>query len=383
MTDTESQSETNSESETAISTGDMFDNLDPIVQTKSSASEPKQAAVPWNLSRVDSEHLPWSEKYRPTRLDDVASHYEIIKSLKKFIERKTLPHLLFFGPSGTGKTTSILCCAREFYGQYINCMVLQLNASNERGIETVRTKIKNFVSNKNSIFLPAQMQNLFKLVILDEIDSMTVEAQGMLRQTIEKNSDTTRFCLICNDIDKINMALQSRCAPFRFSPLPQNDMYNTILKIVNQEKVNCEDEAILAIMKISHGDMRLSINMLQHITLTITKKITASDVYSITGYCAPISNTEIFDILMKIHNRQIRLKKAVNTIQQIILEHNLTIFNLLDELKNIILECKTLQDHQKIYLIDNFGKNEIYDSVGVDSINILLTLTSLFLIMPA
>ena len=151
--------------------------------------------------------LPWIEKYRPKEIDQVISHKEIITSLKKFIEKKSLPHLLFFGPSGSGKTSTIKCCANEIYGKYIDCMILELNASNERGIETVRTKIKNFVCNRNSIFLPLNVRGIFKLVILDEIDSMTVEAQGMLRQTIEKHSSTTRFCLICNDIDKINISI--------------------------------------------------------------------------------------------------------------------------------------------------------------------------------
>ncbi len=203
----------------------------------------------------NEKQLPWIEKYRPTEINRIISHKEIINSLQSFIKMRTLPNLLFFGPSGSGKTSTILCCANEIYNQYTACMVLQLNASNERGIETVRTKIKNFVSNRNSIFLPEGIRRIFKLVILDEIDSMTVEAQGMLRQTIEKNSNSTRFCLICNDIDKINIALQSRCALFRFSPIKMIDMKNRLIEICAFEKIEHDDDALDAIIKISRGDM--------------------------------------------------------------------------------------------------------------------------------
>ena len=112
------------------------------------------------------KQLPWIEKYRPSDINQIISHDDIILSLKRFICKKSLPHLLFYGPSGSGKTSTIKCCAKEIYGQYIDCMILELNASNERGIETVRTKIKNFVCNRNSIFLPMEMRGIFKLVIL-------------------------------------------------------------------------------------------------------------------------------------------------------------------------------------------------------------------------
>lgn len=331
--------------------------------------------------KTESEkNLPWVEKYRPKKMDDIISHQEIIMALKKFIELETLPHLLFFGPSGSGKTSTIKCCAREIYGKYIDYMILELNASNERGIETVRTKIKNFVSNKHSIFLPTAFGKTFKLVILDEIDSMTVEAQGMLRQTIEKNSVPTRFCLICNDIDKINLALQSRCALFRFSPLNSFDMKNRLEEICTIEKIDHKKNAIDAIIKITKGDMRAAINTLQHVKLTFNNKITTENVYKISGYCMPQVNNDIFDILVKLSNNKKNLPDCINEITDIVVENNITIFNLLEELKNIVLSSK-FSIKQKIFLIDGFANNEIYDAVNVDTKNILMIITSLFVLV--
>ncbi len=324
-------------------------------------------------------NLPWVEKYRPKQINEIISHKEIIMSLKKFIELGTLPHLLFFGPSGSGKTSTIKCCAREIYGKYIDYMILELNASNERGIDTVRTKIKNFVSNKHSIFLPATFGKIFKLVILDEIDSMTVEAQGMLRQTIEKNSVATRFCLICNDIDKINPALQSRCAMFRFSPLHPNDMKKKLDEICTSEKIDHDDDAIDAIIKITKGDMRAAINTLQQVGLTFNGKITMTDVYKISGYCMPQVNIEIFEILFQLSKSKKNLLNSINEITDIVIDNNITVFNLLEELKNIVMSSK-FTTKQKIFLIDGFAKNETYDAVNVDTKNILMTISSLFVL---
>jgi len=328
---------------------------------------------------MDNILLPWIEKYRPIEINEIVSHKDIINSLKGFIKMKTFPHLLFFGPSGSGKTSTILCCVKEIYGSYAPYMVLRLNASNERGIEIVRTKIKNFISSKTKFFLPKNMQDIFKLVILDEIDSMTVEAQGMLRHTIEKNSTTTRFCLICNNIDKINPALQSRCTLFRFPPLPTTDMSNKLVEICNCEKIKYEKGIIDIIIKISKGDMRFAINILQHLNLTLNKKIKVTDIYKITGNIMPDVNIKIFNILFALKNKKINLERSVNKIVDIVTKHNITIFNLLDELKNLVLNDSRLTLREKIFLIDNFAVNEIYDSISIDHKIIITIISSLFI----
>lgn len=330
-----------------------------------------------------TRQLPWVEKYRPKQINNIISHQEIIQSLKKCISMNVLPHLLFFGPSGTGKTSTIICCANEIYGEkYADCMILQLNASNERGIETVRTKIKEFVSNKNSIFLPPEMKEkgVFKLVILDEIDAMTIEAQAMLRQTIEKNSVTTRFCLLCNDIDKIHIALQSRCTLYRFAPLNPIDMKSRLEDICEIERIKYDDDALDAIIKISKGDMRSAINILQHVDLSVKSVITSDNVYQISGHCLPYIIKKIYHNLIKLSKKKIDLQRCVENISDIILDNNVTIFNLLDELKNLVIDSK-LKTKQKIFLIENFAYNEIYDSANVDSKNIFMILASLFLLV--
>lgn len=327
--------------------------------------------------------LPWIEKYRPKLLNDIVSHKLIIQSLRKFIDQRTLPHMLFFGPPGSGKTSTIMCCANEIYGEYIDHMTLLLNASNERGIETVRTKIKNFVSNKNSVFFPQATKaktNIFKLVILDEIDSMTVEAQGMLRQSIEKNSETTRFCLICNNIDKINPALQSRCALFHFTPLRGNDMLKRLKIICTTEHITATEEILQSIISLSEGDMRTPINMLQSLKKINSATISIDDVYKISGYCMPKIINKIFKILMNVFNTKIRLSNAIQQIIEIIVENNITIFNLLDNLKNSVIDNTNLSDVHKLFLIDNFAKIEIYDSVNIDQNINIINITSLFIL---
>uniref|UniRef100_A0A6C0CAG9 AAA+ ATPase domain-containing protein n=1 Tax=viral metagenome TaxID=1070528 RepID=A0A6C0CAG9_9ZZZZ len=319
-------------------------------------------------------------------IDDIISHEMIIRSLKNFIMNKTLPHMLFFGLSGTGKTSTIMCCAREIYGEYEDCMVLRLNASNERGIETVRVKIKSFVSNRNSIFFKPEIvkqkdtPNMFKLVILDEIDSMTVEAQGMLRQSIEKNSSSTRFCLICNNIDKINPALRSRCAPFHFMPLRAQDMKKRLGEIKKIEKISCANDVLDIIVTLSKGDMRNAITILQSTKSFGKKDVTIDDIYKISGYCLPSIIQNVYDILIKLMNGDAKLFETVNLIVNIICDNNITIFNLLDELKNFVMNSK-ISATKKIFLIDNFAKNEEYDSVNVDQKNIIMNISSLFVLV--
>lgn len=335
------------------------------------------------INALDGQ-LPWPERYRPKLIDDIVSHEMIIKSLKNFIINKTLPHMLFFGQSGTGKTSTIMCCTKEIYGDYEDCMVLRLNASNERGIETVRVKIKSFVSNQNSIFFQPEQQRgkpkMFKLVILDEIDSMTVEAQGMLRQSIEKNSASTRFCLICNNIDKVNPALRSRCAAFHFMPLKPIHMKKRLGEIRDLENISCGDDVLDVIMSLSKGDMRNAINILQSTKSFGNQRVLINDIYKISGFCLPSIIGEIYDVLICLMKGERKLFQTVNKITDIVCENNITIFNLLDELKNLVMS-RELTTTEKIYLIDNFAKNEEYDSVSVDQKNLIMNIASLFVLV--
>ena len=217
------------------------------------------------------QNLPWIEKYRPTTLNEVLSHEEIIGTLKTFIKNKCLPHLLFYGNPGTGKSSIIAAVARELYGKYYPSMVMELNASDDRGIEVVRNKIKQFVISKSAFMYQntdAALNSNFKLVILDEADAMTSDAQNILRKIVEKYTNNTRFCLICNYIQNINPALKSRCTIFRFSPIGDDKIKEKILQISIKENINIQESGIDTIVKRSNGDMRKVINILQSVSMS-------------------------------------------------------------------------------------------------------------------
>ncbi|XP_059617806.1 replication factor C subunit 5 [Phlebotomus argentipes] len=225
-----------------------------------------------------TKNLPWVEKYRPSTLDELISHEEIISTITKFIDEGQLPHLLFYGPPGTGKTTTILACIRKLYnpGEF-NSMVLQLNASDDRGINIVRGQILTFASNK-TIFSGG-----VKLIILDEADAMTNDAQNALRRIIEKYTDNVRFCIICNYLSKIIPALQSRCTRFRFAPLHAKQILPRLDYVIREENVSATEDGKQALMTLSGGDMRKVLNVLQS-TWMAFKSVTEENVYTCVGH---------------------------------------------------------------------------------------------------
>ena len=214
------------------------------------------------------EHTPWVEKYRPKNLDDVASQDHAVNVLKKSLVSANLPHMLFYGPPGTGKTSTVLALARELYGpDLIKSRVLELNASDERGIAIVRQKVKNFARLTVSNASPEDLEKYpcppYKLIILDEADSMTYDAQAALRRTMETYSGVTRFCLICNYITRIIDPLALRCSKFRFKPLANDNAVQRLRYIVQQEELNVDEDVFSYLLTISNGDLRRAITYLQ------------------------------------------------------------------------------------------------------------------------
>jgi replication factor C subunit 3/5 len=210
---------------------------------------------------MNNNYLPWVEKYRPTNISDIISNNENINILSSMLANGSLPHLLFHGTSGTGKTSLILALARELYGNNINLMVMKLDASDDRGINSVREEIKGFAERKN------MFSSGVKLIILDEADSMTFDAQFALRKIIEKYSISTRFCLICNYENKIIPAIRSRCANFRFNPISNDQIVNVLEKICTNEKLDYTIDVLNIIGILCNGDLRKSINLLQSISM--------------------------------------------------------------------------------------------------------------------
>merc|ERR1712130_48946 len=202
---------------------------DVLFSSANTGNKGKRSAA--NLPVEIEDNLPWVEKYRPNSLSDVSGHQDILATINKFVDGNRLPHLLLYGPPGTGKTSTVLALARKIYGNMnMRQMVLELNASDDRGIDVVREQIKTFSSTKQifagSFDKSGQSSNIanFKLIILDEADAMTSTAQMALRRIMEKYTANTRFCIIANYTHKLSPALLSRCTRFRFSPLKDADI---------------------------------------------------------------------------------------------------------------------------------------------------------------
>ena len=301
-------------------------------------------------------NIPWIEKYRPKSFKEIISHDEIINTLQKLISCKKFPHTIFFGPPGTGKTSTIISCAKEIYGQNYKTMVLELNGSDDRGIKVVREQIKDF-SEYNQLFCKG-----VKLVILDEADSMTYDAQFALRRVIENYTHNTRFCLICNYITKLIPALQSRCITFRFGNINGKDCIDRLKYILDNEKANYDNGGINAVLKISNGDMRKSINLLQSVVMA-TKNINEINVYK----CAGEPNPEIFSKILDYLTSN-NFKDTYEYINDIRVSYGLSLIDLVKRIDKFIFNleldnkqlCELLKDLAKIeHNLSNEGTDEI------------------------
>jgi replication factor C subunit 2/4 len=210
---------------------------------------------------MNKDFTSWVEKYRPLNLDEITAQTEVIQSLKKVLQTKNLPHLIFFGPSGCGKTSTILALSKELFGEKLyNDRVIELNASDERGINVIRDKIKKYA--KKAIN-PNENAPPWKIIILDEADNMTSDSQFALRRIMEEYSKLTRFCIICNYHNKIIDPINSRCALFRFKPIKENEIFNKLKDISEKENLIISDDFLNQIIKYSRGDLRKAINFLQ------------------------------------------------------------------------------------------------------------------------
>jgi replication factor C small subunit len=229
----------------------------------------------------------WTEKYRPDSLDEVVGHDDIMDRLKAFVEGESVPHLLFAGPAGTGKTTSAISLAKDLYGDEWKQNFMETNASDDRGINVVREKIKDFARTK-----PVNAD--FKIIFLDEADALTADAQQALRRTMEQYSENARFILSCNYSSKIIDPIQSRCAVFRFNRHSNEKVKEYIKRLADNEDFKITGSAVDAVIRVSEGDLRRVTNILQTTALH-TDKIEEEDVYTAAGSLRPEEISEILE----------------------------------------------------------------------------------------
>ncbi len=287
--------------------------------------------------------LPWVEKYRPKKLDDVVGQEEIVKRLKAYVKAKNMPSMLFAGRAGIGKTASALALAHELYGENISRNFLELNASDERGIDVIRGKIKDFAAT-----LPYGDVS-FKIIFLDEADALTRDAQQALRRTMEKYARTCRFILSCNYSSKIIEPIQSRCALFRFKPLSDEDIIKRLKYIAEKEKLHVTDDGYKAIVYVAEGDMRKAINTLQ-VAAIISKKITENVVFKVASRAKPEEARKMVDLALKG-----KFTEARKQLDKLLYEYGLSAEDILLQLHREVIEMD-MDDRAKLEIIDRIGE---------------------------
>lgn len=312
------------------------------------------------------DNKPWIEKYRPNQLNKILSQDEIINTITKLIENNKLPHMLFHGPSGIGKTSTIISLSRKIYGDNYKQMILELNGSDDRGINVVREKIKQFSETK------VLFNDTVKLIILDEADSMTIDAQSALRRIIEKYTYNVRFCLICNYVNKIIPALQSRCMSFRFKPISTDVIYKRLKEISKKENVDINKSAIDIIIRISKGDFRKAINLLQSVSMSNNNKVDDIHVYSTLGYPIPMHIINIYDILVKESIRDCFY--LINNIKE---ENSLSLMDIIRELLEVVA-TKQIEQNKYVELLIHMANIEKRLSIGSNEDIQLSGLISIF-----
>jgi len=338
----------------------------PPVLVKNSVAQ-QSAAV------KESHHLPWVEKYRPTCLDDVVAHEEILATLRRLMDSNNMPHLLFYGPPGTGKTTTVKACATYLFGkERLKANVLELNASDDRGIDVVRNQIKEFAStssifssalfartqsNPTTATSPAPPPSQFKLVVLDEADQMSHDAQAALRRVIEKYTKNVRFCILCNHVNKVIPAVQSRCTRFRFGPVKKAQMLPRLHKIAEEERIPCDEAGLGAAFRLSNGDLRRCLNTLQAAALS-HGAITEDTIYEATGNPTPKDIRTMLEICL-----QKEFSEAWVALDAVVSAKGASVVDIVKDMYPLIMKMGLPQDCQ-CFVLSKFADLEYFMASG-------------------
>lgn len=295
----------------------------------------------------------WTEKYRPNTLRNVVGQKEIIEKLSNFVERKTLPHCLFSGPPGTSKTTAAIALSRDLFGDTFNRNFMELNASDERGIDVVRNQIKSFART-----LPAG-DAPFKILVLDEADHLTADAQHALRRTMEAYASSCRMILICNYSSRIIPPIQSRCAIFRFARLSDQDIEARLGHIAKKEAVKTSKDGIESILYLVQGDMRAAINLLQAAAST-GKVVTSKVIYAISGRADPKLIKQMLE-----NAREKKYIESVNILRELLYQQGVSPVDLVRQIHRLLID-EDLPENIRLELLKQTANAEYRISEGAD-----------------
>jgi replication factor C small subunit len=303
---------------------------------------------------MDETHTIWIEKYRPQKLADIVGQDEIVERLSSYVRSGNLPHLLFTGSAGVGKTTAAVTLAREFFKDSWQMNFRELNASDERGIDVVRNQIKQFARTT------PLGDATFKILFLDEADALTTDAQAALRRTMENYAQTCRFILSCNYSSKIIDPIQSRCAIYRFKPLGPDAVKEEIRRIAQRERLTITSEAMEAIVYIAQGDMRKAINAVQGAAI-ISPTIDEKRVYSITSTARPDEINELLSLSLMGD-----FDGAESLLAQLLHERGIAPNELINQCYRALVKLD-MERGLKVKLIDHLGEADFRLSEGANS----------------